>query len=364
MKSWLHIIFLLFANTSMSQPFDTTRFSIKVEVTEEANSFFTRDIFWRGADGASSIDLGNGKILWLFSDSFISRDSSGTRNNAIFARNSIAIQDGYDLELAATKFYWNRSQPEPKAFFCAPTGSWFWTGHGTMIKDKLIIFLIKEKPIETGLGFKATGWYVVLISNPYDDPAVWNMDYFEGPETFGTIAGSAAVLKDEEYLYAYGSVEPDKHDVYVLRWKLDDAYTGNIKNPEWWLNGKWAPRKSMLPVPKPLFTGQTEYSVHYDAILKKFIQVQSFGFGKASLGIRMADHITGPWTELHIFHTPGYPYVKDPFMYTAKAHPEIKADGLYVTYNVNSFDFSELIKNKNIYFPKFIRVKISEKIKN
>ena len=37
------------------------------EVTEKNNSIFKNDKFWRGADGAATIDLENGKILWLFS---------------------------------------------------------------------------------------------------------------------------------------------------------------------------------------------------------------------------------------------------------------------------------------------------------
>ena len=45
-------------------------------------------------------------------------------------------------------------------------------------------------------------------------------------------------------------------------------------------------------------------------------------------------------------------------MYAAKAHPELQGDGIYITYNVNSFDFGELIENQNLYFPKFILIKI------
>ncbi|MBK7376664.1 MAG: DUF1579 family protein [Chitinophagaceae bacterium] len=36
------------------------------------------------------------------------------------------------------------------------------------------------------------------------------------------------------------------------------------------------------------------------------MQVQSFGFGEGQIGIRMADKITGPWTEPHIIITPTY----------------------------------------------------------
>ncbi len=45
-------------------------------------------------------------------------------------------------------------------------------------------------------------------------------------------------------------------------------------------------------------------------------------------------------------------------MYAAKAHPELQGNGIYITYNVNSFDFGELVKNQTIYFPQFILMKI------
>jgi hypothetical protein len=358
MKFSLYLFIILFPATSFAQAIDTSVYEISVDISKQFDHFFTHDTTWRGADGAASVDMGNGKVLWLFSDSFISLDSPFSRKKSVFVRNSVATQQGYDIKTASLKFYWNRSGKKPKGLFSLPGKTWFWTGHGTRIKDKLVIFLIKERGTKKGLGFEAIGWSAVLISNPDDEPSAWNMKYIEGPETFGTIAGSAAVLTDENYLYAYGAVEPSTHEVYILRWKLSDAYAGNFAQTEWWINGTWTERKTKLPIPAPLFIGGTEYSVHYDSLLKKFIQVQSFGFGEGKIGIRMADKIMGPWTEPYFIYTPDYPGVKQPFMYSVKAHPELVADGIYITYNVNSFDFGELIENQTIYFPKFILLKI------
>lgn len=51
-------------------------------------------------------------------------------------------------------------------------------------------------------------------------------------------------------------------------------------------------------------------------------------------------------------------------MFTAKAHPELHADGIYITYNVNSFDLRELVENQRIYFPKMILMEIVRKDEN
>lgn len=363
MNRILVFAFSLFAYLAgICQSVDTLIYRVTVESSAKIDKYFTRDSIWRGADGASSIDLENGKILWLFSDSFIDPNACGARKNSIMVRNSIALQDGNNLNTAIPRYYWGQSGGKPDSFFKIPGKFWFWTGHGTRIKDKLIVFLMEIKAVKTGLGFEAYGWYVVVISNPDDPPSQWKMSYKKGPETYGTIAGSAAVLKDEKYLYAYGAVEPSTHEVYLLRWKLKDAYSENFSKPEWWIKDDWAERKSKMPVPEPLFIGGTEYSVHYDKTLKKFIQIQSFGFGEGQIGLRMSDSLQGKWTEPYLFYTPSYRGVKRPFMYSAKVHPELSGDGIYITYNVNSFDFGELIENQTIYYPKFIHVKIERKV--
>ncbi len=72
----------------------------------------------------------------------------------------------------------------------------------------------------------------------------------------------------------------------------------------------------------------------------------------------MADRLEGPWSEPKIIYTPDYSGVKMPIAYSAKAHPELRGNGLFVTYNVNSLDLKHMLENQGIYFPRFIRVKI------
>ena len=362
MKSNIVLVFLLLNGYfSRCQSIDTMKYRIKAVTSLSADQFFTRDPLWRGADGASSIDLGNGKILWLFSDTFIDTKATGSRGNATLVRNSVGVQEGNELNGETPKYYWGHSGDQPDSFFKVPGDFWFWTGHGVRIKDKVILFLMKIKSVKTGLGFEAFGWSVVLVSNPDEEPSQWNMQYVDGPDTYGTMAGSAAVLKDQDHLYAFGAVEPATHEVYLLRWNIDQAYRGEMANPEWYINGRWQTRNHREPVPAPLFVGGSEYSVHFDKQLKKYLQIQSFGFGESKIGLRMSDSIQGPWSEPSLFYTPSYLGIKKPFMYAAKAHPELAGDGIYITYNVNSFDFGELVNNQKLYFPKFVLLKIEEK---
>lgn len=349
------LIIVALVTASIAQ-LDLSKYRIEVVADETAGEYFTYDPVWRGGDSAGSIDLGNGRVLWLFGDSVISPSSHGLRTGN-FVRNSVAIQSGYDLS-ASINYYWRKSKNGDHAFFRVQGVEWLWPGHGALVKDRLVVFLFSLRSRKTGLGFEAVGWYVAIISNPKDDPDKWNIRYERGTESFGQIVGSAAVLRDDKYLYAFGSDEPTTHEAHLLRWRLEDIYRGNISRSEWWFNGHWARRRSRSPKPRPLFAGATEYSVHFDRDLRKYIQIQTFGFGAASIGLRMADRPEGPWSEPKIIYTSDHAGVKMPIIYSAKAHPELRGDGLFVTYNVNSLDLKHMLENQSIYFPRFLRVKI------
>lgn len=77
-----------------------------IVVREIDNSLFKTDNYWRGADGGATVKLDSGKILWLFSDTFIDREGTGKRaNSKNMIRNSIAIQNSDSLESALTFYY-------------------------------------------------------------------------------------------------------------------------------------------------------------------------------------------------------------------------------------------------------------------
>lgn len=326
----------------------------KIAVTEMDNTVFKKDDYWRGADGAATVEISEDRVLWLFSDTFIDQDGTGKRANAKnMIRNSIAIQEADSLESELTYYYKGTSQ-KPDDFFKVPGKNWFWTGHGILIDNKLVVFLIEETATNTGIGFEATGWYAAIIDNPKDSPYEWIINYFKGVDTFNVIVGSSAVLQDENHVYAFGVKEPSTHQTYLLRFKKAELTKGDLSTIEWWTNGKWENNIRSEPKSSSLFYGQTEFSVHYDQKLKKYIQIQTYGYGKASIGYRLADQLYGPWSEPVLFYTPTLHEEKE-FVYTANAHPEYQSDGLIITYNVNNGSFERLISNEDIYFPKIIK---------
>jgi hypothetical protein len=329
------------------------------EAEAVSNGFFKNDKYWRGADGAATIDLENGKILWLFSDTFIDTAGTGTRSNSIMINNTLAIQDGNELGKSKLSFYWKGVGNQPKSFFELPGETWFWTGHGIVLNGKLVIFLFEEISTSEGFGFESVGWTVAIIDNPNDDPLKWNIKYVKSPETFGVIVGSSAVFKDSNYVYAFGVKEPGTHESYLLRFEKEKLAQGDLSGMEWWVENAWTKEVYEEPKQAALFNGQTEFSVHFDKELGKFVQIQTYGFGQASIGYRLATKLQGPWSEPVVFYSPKLNHEKE-FTYTANAHPELKSNGIMITYNINNFDFEHLVNDESIYFPKLVKLKFKK----
>lgn len=318
-----------------------------------------------GGDDAHSVDLGKGRVLWLFGDSFVANHVPATRRGAAMVRNSVAIQQGYNPTKASIQFYWRTQRQTDhdslSSFFPEADSTWFWPGHGVRLENTLLIFLMKVKRVNRDLGFEVVGWEVVAIDNPDDDPPAWKLRWLNAPQnSFGVIAGSASVLSVENYLYAFSVQEPGNHDVFLVRWPMRKAAKGDLSAPFWWLGeaSGWVTQVEMTQKPTVVFGGgQTEFTVHYAARAKRWQQVQTEGFGIADMAVRDANKLTGPWSGLRKFYRPTDIKAKDAFMYAGKAHPELQgADGIF-TYVVNSFDFQVLLDDPSLYYPRFLKTR-------
>lgn len=335
----------------------TTRAGIcggRAERWREADALFTRDPRWLGGDGASSIDLGNDRVLWLFGDSFVGTDSSGVRSKATFVRNSIAVQNGRDPTTAAMHYYWGETRDGPHAFFSPGENHWYWPGHGIRVGGILIIFLMKVRAVGREPGFEVCGSNAVRIDNPDDPPDAWKIAHLPEMQTPpGVVVGSAAVIRNDGMIHAFCVREPDTHEVYVVRWSSSDLCDGNWLSSEWWTREGW---KQGQVVPETLFTGATEFSVNYLPRRHQFIQVQASGYGHANVTLRCATMLQGPWSEPLTIFAPVEFYTPGSLIYAAKAHPELGEEPLIVTFNINNTDSRELLNNQHIYYPRVLRL--------
>ncbi len=317
----------------------------------DADSMFRRDARWMGGDGAYSVDLGGGRVLWLFGDSFVATGANRVRSQSVLVRNSVGIQSGYDPSKASIAYaYRSDAMGKPGSFIAEEGDEWFWPGGGVKIDDRVVVFLYRVGP-GGGLGFENRGSDVLVIENPGDEPLQWRMTRTRLPDNGMKIfPGSGGVQLDGEYLISYAVQEPS-HDLFLARWPKHGDYT----RPEWWDGSGYSDQPKVV-VPSV----GTEFSVHFDQVLGKWVLFEMRGFGAADLHVRTADRLEGPFgAPQKVFH-PSESDRANILVYAGKAHPEIVGAQIVATYASNSFDFTTLVNDMSLYYPRFVRIELNE----
>lgn len=341
------ICFLLKTCLAAAEPF-----SIQAEPWKKANQLFHQDSRWVGSDAAYSISLGKNKTLWLFGDTFINPKGTANRKGAFFIHNSIGIEKGLNPSRARIHFYWRETDHSPAPFFLNSSlkNNWYWPGNGILIKKHLLLFLMKvSRNQKDPLGFKILGTKAILIQNPEDSPLKWKWQSVALPPNHqGLLWGTGGIFFKRKKLYVYCPKIAGSHAVYLLEWSAEDVLNRNLSHPLFWSR-------------KPVFlNGETEFSVNYFPFLKKYIEIQSIGFGAAPIGFRLASKPYGPWQKLKIIYQFNPRNSKNLLYYAAKAHPELKGAPLIITYASNTLYFNQLIQNNSLYYPRFLRIRFSK----
>ena len=107
--------------------------------------------------------------------------------------------------------------------------------------------------------------------------------------------------------------------------------------------------------------GPSESSLFYHNFMKKyyFIIINPY---TDYIALRLADQLTGPWTEeIHIYQIP-YPWNKSPvFAYAGKSHPELQQseNEIIVTFMSNA-GLKDIETMTQVYIPQAIRVTITK----
>lgn len=330
---------------------------VQAEPWPEADALFRTDPEWLGSDDAYSVDLGKGRVLWLFADTFISTSKKNVRRRSAMIRNSVGIQTGYDPSAASMQFYWRTVESKPRSFFPEEGETWFWPGHGIVVEGRLIVFLMAVRSSSEGLGFETYGWRAVSIPNVDQAPSKWELRWLETPRNpFGLIV-SASVFRMDEYVYAFSMQEPG-HTIHLVRWPVAQVSNEDLSRPQWWDGDEkgWVLEQDLVQEPQPLFSeGQTEFTVHYEPLLDRFLEIQTVGFGQADLGFRLADDSTGPWAPVQTFYRPEEYSLPKILIYAAKAHPHLSGADLVLTYATNTFPFARLVRRNDLYYPRFLK---------
>jgi Domain of unknown function (DUF4185) len=334
--------------------------------------FFPQKRGWLGADGATSVLIDDKKSVWLFGDTLVGNLSSKGERKGIMPRNTIAIHDFSQGLPGKAGFHWGFSDNITESFFLGgdyDLDYWYWPTAGILIDDELYIFNYKVHSTG-GMGGFSFGFgemTLIRVSNPYDPPAKWKM------ETTGLGIGNdhqyfcSAVYAEKQYLYMYGFddgpvVGEFNRKMVLARIKIDDLKKGaKAENFQYYVESKYGLQWGSEPENLvPLFSpGTTENSIHYDALLHKYVMFTQHAF-KAEVYIVTSPALTGPWSEpLQVYTIPDIE-AETLHAYAVKAHPELstKPGEIVFTYIVNTTDFWSMFNDLKIYYPRFVRVQL------
>lgn len=321
----------------------------------ESDPFFTH-LFdtqgpgWTGGDSTYSLALPDGRVLWMFSDTFlgtVNPDGSRPADSPLI-NNSLVVQDGTRL---VTLHGGTPSHPE--AFFVPQDGSsWYWVYDGTVEGDRVVIFLLKFHRYGPGMwDWRWVGTDAASLALP-DLHLVATRPV---PADNG-VAYGAAVLEEVDHTYIYG-VE----DLGAVKYAhLARAPRGDVLGRWQFFAGdgwSWDPRDSARLLPASVANEFSVTKIRGGYLLVTMdTSPDLFLEGWREIVAYFACRPEGPWrdrTTLYVTPEAGSGRL---FTYNAHAHPEFtRGGGLLISYNVNSFDFQDLFRNVDNYRPRFVR---------
>lgn len=341
---------------------------LSAEPWPELDRLFQRAEGWIGADGAHSVALGDGRTLWLFSDTWVGSIRDGHRTDAGIVNNTVALQRG-PLESADLAFSIRRNaEGDPSAFLAPPDGrGWFWLQAGAVAGGRLHVFLPQiERTEDPGVfGFRSCGlWLASTADFRGDDPLAWRFELTPFPHAEFTPErersfGCAALVHDG-FLYAYGTEDV----IDALRTRhliLARVPAERASEPGAWrffADGEW---QADFRRASRLFDDMgSEAAVLHQPARGRFVIVYTeHGLSERILA-RSAPQAWGPWSEpVELARCPEAR--RDPLLltYAAKAHATLSSDDeLAVSYVVNSLDFWQVARDASLYWPRFLRVRL------
>ena len=331
---------------------------------------------WLGGDGDVSLGVNETRGLFLFSDTYVgnSGDSSREAKDYTMVSNTVGIASCIADGKFDIKYYWkDMYTAQPKPVFESFTNRYrYWINDAFMHKGSLYVLSPKigakprPAPGDDIFNFSILGFSLVKVDAPMSNtPDKWAPELipltFLDPETYDL----HSLVKDGNYLYMF--TDKDRSQTILLRLPLNfiNSPKGHIEYYSATHSWKTGIDTTDMLVILPERPGNT---VRYHNDIKKWVMVCGPGFLENKIRLRTASELTGPWSESVTVYecpesTPGTPeYRKNNFCYLGREliqHYDITTRKMYITYDINNADFSEIKSNPKTYTPKLITVSLT-----
>jgi len=339
-----------------------------ISVAEDYDRLFTREDGWTGGDVATSIPLRDGRILWLFGDTWIGKVRNGRHTDSSMVHSSVAIQQGLDAASAGLEFSWGEKEGKADDFIGPADGRGeLWFTHGGIETERaLYLFMshIVKRPGDDSIwNFQADGIVMAKITNASEVPSRWHAEQIKVPwAEFGPQnerAFGMPLLREGRTVYLYG-LEMDKasHDRYLLAGRAKIDSLEDFSTWEFYTDGAW--QRDFRKASRLCNHIGAELSVSCLRSFRRYVLVYTENGLSDKIMLRWAASPVGPWSAAQtIYRTPEMSWDSSYFCYAAKGHAELsrQEDELIVSYVCNANDFWKMAGDARIYRPKFVRVK-------
>lgn len=365
-----------------------TELKFSAEEAPEWSGLFNRTIGWFGGDGIFAIPMNgvdsagaaaNDTTMILFSDSLIGEIEDGQLDgDFVMINNSVALLKGVEPVEENLSFHWDEEPTgEPRSIFIPNTpntqeGDYFWLGDGFVNTEKnnntyIFGYRIKNTGAEV-FGFQEVGNVLIVIpagsQPPFSDQRQLDTPFYihgDSPDSNGSFGAAvfvnteaAGAPRPDGFLYVYG-IRGKNKEVLVAR--VDPKDIENFDQWTFWNGEAWQPEMEQAAAIAD--RGSNEMSVTPLKDGRYAMVFQKDGIG-TEVGLRLSLSPQGPFGPI----IPVWDATEDVnvgrefISYNAKVHSNLSKPGeLLISYNINSFDFFNEIKDHpNLYRPRFIRV--------
>ena len=347
----------------------------QVHVTARFDSVWTgyfrlNDGGWTAGDATISVPLPDGRVIWLFGDSYtVAVDTNTNSLPCLFqVRNCFMVQDSVNPAKFKTVLDTTMTGVNMTTFKLVPNDTTlFWPGHGYVNNDTVYVFL--ERYSSGNLAYE--GCYLAKLTFPGLQQVGIFPVHENGPNA---IFGRAVVVDSvNDLLYIYGN---------KLNWIVWEPVVArcNLSNPlqpwEYYTGTGWSeiPEQAQKIGNDPVSPG---FSVFKESG-KYYLISQENGYLECGLGRDIYSYQSispwGPFTGKKLLYTEQSQF-NDAFLltYNAQAHPwNIEDNELLISYNVNDRVDTVLPNvcpsqckhiwtdrmDADTYRPKFVRVPI------
>lgn len=318
------------------------------------NGYSDSGVGWTGADSTYSVRLPDGRIVWIFSDTFLGPvDADGSRpQDTPFINNSFVVQRGSRLTTVH-----GGTADAPEALVPPDADGWYWAGAGMVGAGTLNVTYHQFH--RTGTGIWDFAWLRSVVARFRLD-TLRLIDITPLPSAVPNLESASWLLSERGHTYVYRveDLGSDKY-LHVARVAGDD-----LRAPwRFWTGSGWSADETASA--RVMAGVSNEYSVTRVGSGYLLVTQDTTELLSPHVVAYAADSPTGPFTNrTAVYTTPetgadGSYHNGNVYTYNPHVHPELSRDGsLLVTYNANSFDNQDLYADVSIYRPRFVRVRL------